>query len=61
MNTTKIRAGLYQHGQYMVEQRYTMTGWAWQVTNTENFSDPWFGDYATKREAIEAIEAINFR
>jgi hypothetical protein len=58
MKATRIRPGLYQAGQYMVEQRYTMTGWAWQVTNTENFSDPRFGDYATKREAIEAIEAI---
>lgn len=57
MKVTKIRAGLYAVGPYRIEERSTMIGWAWRVTDTDNFSDPWVGDFATKREALQEISA----
>jgi hypothetical protein len=58
MTTTKIRSGLYQVGQYMIEDYETPQGWVWRVTDTENYSDPWVGDYATKRQAVAEISAL---
>ena len=54
---TKIRSGLYAIGQYRIED-YLDEGtgkWVWRVTDTEDYSDPWRGDFRTKREAIASI------
>jgi hypothetical protein len=53
---TKIRAGLYALGSYLIEDYYQDgTGWVWRVTNSDSFFDPWFGDFDTKRAAVAAI------
>lgn len=60
---TKIRAGLYLaiigHDSYDIEDRADLSpGVAlWRVTDL-NLADGWVGDYATKREAIAAIDAL---
>lgn len=58
MNSKRIRSGLYQVGQYRVEDYFTGEYWTWRVTDTQNYSDPWIGDYVTKREAIDAIKEM---
>ena len=55
MNSKRIRQGLYQAEQYLIEERQTAIGWTWRVMDTENYSDPWRGDFATKREALESL------
>ena len=60
MTTTaaiKIRPGLYALGQYRIED-YLDEGtgqWVWRVTDTEDYGDPWRGDFRTKREALESL------
>jgi hypothetical protein len=59
MKATKLRGGLYEvtHGGhvYRIEDIHNGNRWVWRLSALDDYHDPWRGDFATKREALQAI------
>jgi hypothetical protein len=63
LKTTKLRAGLYrvvsEDRTFHVEEIHDGRHWTWRVSDQGVFHDGWFGDFATKAEALAAISGID--